>query len=192
MNNNISWVNIELLNTNPNNPRFITANQMEKLKKSIQEFPEMLELRPLVVDETRTVLGGNMRLEALKELGYTEVPVINVNNLTEEQKKEFVIKDNLSYGEWDWDNLVLDWNLETLEDWGLGEFNTEDELTNNNTYEGLDASSKLDKFLNAEIKRMFLVFDSETFNRVITWFEEKQEEFGVEDNSQVILKLMEQ
>ena len=192
MNNNISWVNIELLNTNPNNPRFITANQMEKLKKSIQEFPEMLELRPLVVDETRTVLGGNMRLEALKELGYTEVPVINVNNLTEEQKKEFVIKDNLSYGEWDWDTLVLDWNLETLEDWGLGEFNTEDELTNHNTYEGLDASSKLDKFLNAEIKRMFLVFDNETFNKVISWFEEKQEEFGVEDNSQVILKLMEQ
>jgi len=175
---------------NENNPRTITAFQLQKLKKSLLEFPQMLELRPLVIDEENVVIGGNMRLKALQELGITKVPTKKVVNLTPEQKKEFVIKDNLSYGEWDWDNLVVEWELETLTDWGL-ELNTEDELTNNNTYEGLDASSKLNKFLNAEIKRMFLVFDSETFTKVVEWFDKKQEDFGVEDNNQVILKLME-
>lgn len=175
---------------NPNNPRTITPTQLEKLKNSILEFPEMLETRPIIIDENNIVLGGNMRLQALKELGITEVPVKRVTGFTEEKKKEFVIKDNLSYGDWDWETLVVDWEMETLYDWGL-EFNTEDNLTNNNTYEGLDASSKLDKFMNAEIKRMFLVFDSETFSKVVEWFDKKQEEFGVEDNNQVILKLME-
>lgn len=117
--NNIVWVNIDLINLNPENPRNITDVQFQKLKKSIKDFPQMLEMRPLIVDENRTVLGGNMRLQALKDLGYTEVPVMNVNNLTEEQKKEFVIKDNLSYGEWDWDILENNWDVSTLNEWGL-------------------------------------------------------------------------
>jgi hypothetical protein len=183
-------VAIENVKPNEHNPRTITQGQLEKLMQSILEFPKMLELRPLVVDNDLVVLGGNMRLLALKKLGYTHVPIIKVGDLTEQQKKEFVIKDNVSYGEWNWDTLVTEWEIDTLQDWGLT-FNTEDNLTNNNQYEGLDASSKLDKFLNAEIKRLFLVFDNETFNRVIAWFEEKQEEYGVEDNNQVILKLME-
>jgi hypothetical protein len=188
--NNLKWVGVNDITPNPNNPRTISITQMEKLKRSIQEFPQMLELRPLVIDENNIVLGGNMRLEAMKELGYETIPVVSVTELTEQQKKEFVIKDNIAYGEWDWEQLHLDWEIHTLDDWGVG-FNTEDTLTNHNQYEGLDASSKLDKFMNAEIKRLFLVFDSDTFNRVVSWFEEKQEEFGVEDNNQVILKLME-
>lgn len=188
---NLTWVNIEGILPNPENPRTITISQMEKLEKSIQEFPQMLELRPLIIDENNMVLGGNMRLQALSNLGYKQVPVVRVSELTEQQKKEFVIKDNIGYGEWNWEQLHLDWELEVLDDWGLSPFNSEDNLTNHNQYEGLDAASKLDKFMNAEIKRLFLVFDSETFTKVVEWFEEKQTEFNVEDNSQVILKLME-
>jgi arsenate reductase-like glutaredoxin family protein len=187
----IIWVNVETIIPNPNNPRTISVSQMEKLEKSIEQFPKMLELRPIVIDENNMVLGGNMRLQALVNLGYKEVPVVKVSELTEAQKKEFVIKDNVGYGDWNWEQLHLDWELEVLDDWGLSPFNSEDTLTNHNQYEGLDAASKLDKFMNAEIKRLFLVFDSETFTRVVNWFEEKQTEFNVEDNSQVILKLME-
>lgn len=191
MNTETLTLQLESLHLNPNNPRTISREQMEKLKKSITDFPEMLNLRPILVDETNTILGGNMRYQALRQMGVTETLVQRVTGLNEEQKKEFIIKDNLSYGEWDWSELTLSWNTELLLDWGLTDFNVEDTLTNNQEYLGLDAASKLEKFMNAEIKRMFLVFDSETFNRVVAWFDEKQEEYGVEDNSQVILKLME-
>jgi site-specific DNA-methyltransferase (adenine-specific) len=122
-------MDINLIKLNDHNPRDITPEQFEKLKKSIQEFPQMLETRPLVIDENNVVIGGNMRLRVLQELGYTEVPVKQVTNWTEEQKKEFVIKDNLSYGVWDWEALANEWDVEQLEDWGLEvlEFDGEDE-----------------------------------------------------------------
>lgn len=104
---------------NPSNPRVIKDEKYRKLVKSIQDFPEMLELRPIVIDETNTVLGGNMRLKALQELGYKEVPVVRAKDLTDEQKKEFIIKDNIGYGEWDWDTLANDWDVAKLDEWGL-------------------------------------------------------------------------
>ena len=104
---------------NPNNPRVIKDDKFAKLKKSIQDFPQMLELRPLVIDENNTVLGGNMRLRALQDLEIKEVPVVYAKDLTEEQKKEFTIKDNLSYGEWDWSILANEWDNVKLEEWGL-------------------------------------------------------------------------
>jgi DNA modification methylase len=111
---------------NPQNPRVIRDEKFKKLVKSIKEFPEMLEIRPIVVDENGVVLGGNMRLKAAKEAGLTEVPVLYADNLTEEQKKEFVIKDNASFGEWNWNLLEEDWNLDLLTDWGLDVFKTPD------------------------------------------------------------------
>ncbi len=104
---------------NEHNPRDITEENYTKLKKSIQEFPEMLETRPLVIDEKNVVIGGNMRLRALKELGYTEIPVHQVTGWTEEQKKEFVIKDNVSFGSWDWEVLANNWDVPELRDWGV-------------------------------------------------------------------------
>ena len=104
---------------NPNNPRKITQDQLDKLKKSITDFPEMLDLRPIIVDENNIVLGGNMRLQALIQLGYKEVNYIKVTDLTDEQKEQFVIKDNLSFGEWDWEQLTTDWDSNLLEDWGM-------------------------------------------------------------------------
>jgi DNA modification methylase len=104
---------------NPTNPRIIKDDKFKKLTKSIQEFPEMLELRPIVVDSNMVVLGGNMRLKACVAAGLKEVPIIVADNLTEQQQAEFIIKDNVGFGEWDWDLLANQWDVEALEDWGL-------------------------------------------------------------------------
>jgi len=110
---------IEDIKPNPVNPRVIADGKFEKLVKSIQEFPRMLEIRPIVVNDDMVVLGGNMRLKACKEAGLKEVPVIAVSDLTEEEQKQFIIKDNVGFGEWDWELLHKDWDAEELEDWGL-------------------------------------------------------------------------
>ena len=106
------------LKTNPNNPRTIRKDQLQKLVKSLREFPEMLEARPIVVDPDYVVLGGNMRLKAAQEAGLAEVPVY-VATWEEAKAKEFVIKDNLAFGEWDWDMLANEWDATELEQWGL-------------------------------------------------------------------------
>jgi DNA modification methylase len=112
-------MNIKDIKLNSHNPRDITPEQFAKLKKSLQEFPQMLDTRPLVIDENNVVLGGNMRLRVLQDLGFEDVPVKQVTGWTEEQKKEFIVKDNLSYGMWDWEMLANEWDAEQLEDWGL-------------------------------------------------------------------------
>ena len=112
-------VDITTIRFNESNPRTITDTQLQKLKKSLKDFPEMLTARPLVVDENNIVIGGNMRLKALLELGYKEIPVKKIDNFTEQQKKEFIIKDNVGYGEWDWEILNNEWDLTELSDWGL-------------------------------------------------------------------------
>lgn len=104
---------------NPNNPRIIKDDKFKKLVKSIQEFPEMLDIRPIVVNSDMVILGGNMRFKACKEAGLKEIPIIIADNLTEEQQREFLIKDNTSGGEWDFEMLANDWDVEQLEDWGL-------------------------------------------------------------------------
>ena len=110
---------INEIKPNPNNPRIIKDIKFKQLVKSIQDFPQMLELRPIVIDENNMVLGGNMRLKACIEAGLTDVPVIHANNLSEEKKKEFIVKDNVGYGEWDWDDLANNWDAQELTDWGL-------------------------------------------------------------------------
>tara|TARA_R100000664_G_scaffold33743_1_gene51809 strand:- start:917 stop:1447 length:531 start_codon:yes stop_codon:yes gene_type:complete len=112
-------IKISKLKPNPNNPRTISKEKFDKLVTSIKEFPKMLELRPLIVDENFVVLGGNMRLKALEQLGIKEVPYIQESELTDEQKKQFIIKDNLSFGNWDWDILGNEWDNVALNDWGM-------------------------------------------------------------------------
>lgn len=188
-------VKINEVKPNPKNPRLIKDDKFKKLVKSIQGFPDMLNKRPLIVftdvDGKYVVLGGNMRLKALKELNYKEVPIILADEWTEEQKAEFLIKDNVGFGEWDWDSLANEWGAENLDNWGLNVPLFNDDMTNNEDYEGLDQLSKLDKFLNAELKRMFLVYDNETFENVVNWFNNQQDKHELENHSQVILKLME-
>ena len=116
---NIEWVKTKDIHANENNPRILKDDKFKKLVKSIKDFPEMLEIRPIVVNNEMMVLGGNMRLRAIQEIGLKEVPIIKAENLTEEQQREFLIKDNVGFGEWDWDALANDWDADELNDWGL-------------------------------------------------------------------------
>jgi hypothetical protein len=121
-------VKISKVKGNPENPRIIKNDKFKKLVKSIQEFPEMLKLRPIVVDEDFMVLGGNMRLKASKDAGLKEVWIEVAEGLTEEQKKEFIVKDNVGFGEWEWDILANEWDSVQLAEWGLDVWQNEDDI----------------------------------------------------------------
>jgi len=116
---NIEKVKLSQVKSNPNNPRLIKDDKFKKLVNSIKEFPEMLKIRPIVVNEDMIVLGGNMRLKACKEAGLKEVFIINAAELTDEQQREFIIKDNSGFGEWDWDMIANEWDTDQLEEWGI-------------------------------------------------------------------------
>jgi hypothetical protein len=110
------------IKNNPNNPRIIKDEKFKKLCESIKALPKMMELRPIVVDDNFVVQGGNMRLKALNELGYKEIPdewVKQAKDFNEEELKEFIIKDNVGFGEWDWSDLANSWDSDKLEEWGL-------------------------------------------------------------------------
>ncbi len=143
----VNKVNINEVKTNPKNPRLIKDDKFRKLVKSIEEFPQMLELRPIVVDENNIVLGGNMRLKACKEAGLKEVFIVKAENLTELQKDEFIVKDNVGFGEWDWDMLANEWDADKLDEWGLDvpifKDSMDDELK--------DLSSTIDSLYRIEI-----------------------------------------
>jgi hypothetical protein len=112
-------VKLSEVKVNPNNPRLIKDDNFKKLVQSIKDFPEMLDIRPIVVNQDMIILGGNMRFKACKEAGLKEVPIIVADNLTEEQQREFLIKDNTSGGEWDFEMLANEWDVEQLSEWGL-------------------------------------------------------------------------
>jgi len=112
-------VSISKVKPNQDNPRIIKDYKFKKLVQSIKDFPQMLELRPIVVNEDNIVLGGNMRLKACQEAGLKEVHIIQAKDLTPEQQREFIIKDNVGFGEWDWDILANEWDTNALEEWGM-------------------------------------------------------------------------
>jgi DNA modification methylase len=116
---NVTNAKLSDIKRNPNNPRLIKDDKFAKLVKSIREFPEMLRIRPIVVNSDMVVLGGNMRLRACAEAGLKEVPIIMADELTEEQQREFIIKDNVGFGEWEWEMIASDWDVQELEEWGL-------------------------------------------------------------------------
>ena len=116
---NIEWVKTKDIIPNENNPRILKDDKFKKLVQSIKDFPEMLEIRPIVVNNEMMILGGNMRWKAIQEIGIKEVPIIKAENLTEQQQREFLIKDNVGFGSWDWDALANDFDADDLEDWGL-------------------------------------------------------------------------
>jgi len=111
-------VKISSVKPNPNNPRIIKDDKFEKLVASLKNFPEMAAVRPIVVNTDMIVLGGNMRLKAMREAGWKEVP-IEVVDWTEEKQREFIIKDNVGFGEWDWEGLANEWDAEQVAEWGL-------------------------------------------------------------------------
>lgn len=174
---------------NPNNPRTIKGNQLEKLKKSITEFPEMLELRPLVIDEDNVVIGGNMRLRALTELGIQEVPVTKVVGLTDDQKKEFVIKDNLNYGDWNWDNISADWDMDDIGEWGLDipEWVFDEDVEPEIDADELDEA--LEKYINGKIKQIVCYFDKAEYESMVRKLEYIMEQEKLENHTKVLIYL---
>lgn len=160
-------VALATIKPNPNNPRTIKGGKLAKLKKSISEFPEMMQMRPIIVDEDYVIIGGNMRLKALEKLGYKEIDpswVKMIEGLSEEQKKEFVVKDNLNYGEWDWDILLDSWENKTVEDWGL-------DIPDNK----LNAVQIDEKYDNSNCEYPLVPVFDEKYNAVIIICESKTE-----------------
>ena len=106
------------IKANPNNPRTIKDDKFFKLVQSLKDLPEMAKVRPVVVNQDMVVLGGNMRLKAMKEAGWKEAPV-EIVDWDEDKQRQFIIKDNVGFGEWDWEMLANEWDAEQLDDWGL-------------------------------------------------------------------------
>lgn len=147
---------------NPKNPRIIKDDRFENLKKSIQEFPQMLELRPIVINKEGMILGGNMRYKACLDLGMEEVPVTIAKGLTEAQQQEFVIKDNLSGGNWDWDKLANEWSSHELTEWGM-DIPDFGEVANYDALEGEDIEARLNE-MQMDVRRAIQIeFDSTDF-----------------------------
>tara|TARA_R110000824_G_scaffold161450_2_gene336656 strand:- start:2452 stop:2991 length:540 start_codon:yes stop_codon:yes gene_type:complete len=174
----VQKIKIGKLTSNTNNPRLIKDDKFKKLVKSIQEFPEMLRIRPIVVDENNVVLGGNMRLRACKEAQLKEVWVEKIENFTEEQKKEFIVKDNVGFGEWEWDILANEWDEVQLKDWGMDVWQPAEDINLNDFFEEnvneeenisnlkiiLEYSEKdykiiIDKLKNLEGSKESIIFD---------------------------------
>lgn len=188
----IETIQISKIKLNPNNPRLIKDDKFTKLVQSIKDFPEMLNIRPIVVNEDMIILGGNMRFKACKEAGLKEVPIIIASDLSAEKQREFLIKDNVSGGEWDW-TLLQKWDVEELEDWGVDmpKFETNEEISNIKDNEHLSQPEHLERWLESSIKQMKLSFEDETFEKVVRWFEKLQQKHNLNTNSDVIIKLME-
>lgn len=155
-------LNIKEVRENPENPRFIIDSKFKKLVESIKSFPEMLEKRPIVVDENMVVLGGNMRLKACKAAGIFEVWVDIAKDWTEEQKKEFIVKDNIGFGQWDWDILANEWNTEELQSWGL-DLPTFDKEVDYSLLDDFDISDELEDLTNGVKKAIQIPFNLEHY-----------------------------
>ena len=153
---------------NPSNPRIIKDYKFKKLVKSIEDFPQMLELRPIVVDSNMVVLGGNMRLKACIAAGLKEVPIIVADQLTDIQKNEFIIKDNIGFGEWDWDQLANQWDVDLLSEWGMDVPYTEDEIEEMGNPVNDNSEKPFALELDAESNYLVLKFNTD-----IDWIQAK-------------------
>jgi hypothetical protein len=153
---------ISAIKPNPNNPRVIKDDKFDKLVASIKEFPKMLEIRPIVVNDDMIVLGGNMRLKACKAAGLKEVHVIKASELTEDEQRQFIIKDNVSGGEWDWDMLANEWDVEQLEEWGLDVWQQAPEI-DYSILDEEDVEEQLESMTNGVKKAIQIEFEAEHY-----------------------------
>lgn len=160
----IEKVKVSAIKPNPKNPRIIKDDKFKKLVKSIESFPEMLELRPIVVSDEMTVLGGNMRLRALQSLGIAETFIVRASSLTPEQQREFIVKDNVGFGEWDWGMIANEWDDLPLEEWGM------------DTTTLLSENIDLDKFFKEDTtekeskNKILLEYTGDDYNKVLEAF----------------------
>lgn len=187
----IEKVKISQVKNNPNNPRVIKNDDFKKLVKSIKEAPWMLQLRSIIVNDDNVVLGGNQRLRACKEAGLKEIYIIRASSLTEEQQREFTIKDNSSYGEWDWDMLANEFETDELSDWGLRLpkiyfDDDEDPVIDQDNF-----AKTMDTYINAKVKQITLFFNSDDYEKAIDNLEIIRQKENLTDNTQVFNFLIE-
>ncbi len=161
-------IKIQKLKENPDNPRIISRDKFRKLVNSLKEFPQMLKLRPIVVDEDNIILGGNMRYKAALELGLSEVWVIQADDLTKDQKAEFIIKDNAGFGKWDWETLANDWSMEVLTDWGVDVVIDQDDIAEMNNPNNMNTENVFATELDMQSNYIVL-----KFNNDIDWIQAK-------------------
>jgi hypothetical protein len=190
------YLKISKILPNPENPRVIKDHKYIALLKSIQEFPKMLEIRPIVVNSDMVVLGGNMRLRACQEAGLKEIPVIVAKDLTENEQREFTIKDNVSFGEWDWDKLANEWDDTDLNDWGLDVWNDKKELNKGLEFivDGEeDGSITLNDVQNqdAHVKMIQLFMSLVQYNKFMEMIDKLSEHYGTDNVTDTIVKCVE-
>ena len=184
-------VKISKVKQNENNPRFIKDHKFKKLVQSVKDFPEMLKLRPIVVNKDMVVLGGNMRLKACKEAGLKEVYILKADELTEQQQREFIVKDNVGFGEWDWDILANEWDNQQLKEWGMDIWQPEEDISNNKDYTINSLDEKLNRFLDAKIKNITIPFENEEFDGIVERLEQLLLKYNCEDYRALIYKILE-
>jgi hypothetical protein len=184
---------MELLKTsvvkpNRQNPRIIRDNKFKKLVASIKEFPEMLKLRPIVVNKDMIILGGNMRYKACVEAGLKEVWVLRANDLTEEQEKEFVVKDNVGFGEWDWDILANEFDNKELKEWGVDVWQPEEEI-DYSVLDEVDLDDEIENLYDQTKKSVILEYPTEQYEKDIRPYIDKLKTIGV-DMSELFLNAL--
>lgn len=184
---NIQVLKIGEIKPNPKNPRVIKNDKFRKLVQSIKEFPKMLEIRPIVINKQNIILGGNMRFRASQEAGLTEIPTITVN-LTEEEENEFIVKDNSSFGEWDWDMLSNFFELDELGDWGLDipVYLTDDDVEPQ--YDKTPMQDKLQTFLESGINFIRLHYASDDYEKIMEKLDKVVEKEEVDSYSDLFQK----
>jgi hypothetical protein len=170
---------ISAVKPNTDNPRVIRDNKFQKLVSSIKEFPEMLKLRPIVVNKDMVILGGNMRFKAAIEAGLKEVWVLKATELTKEQEKEFIVKDNVGFGEWDWDILANTWDTKQLKDWGLDVWQPE-EAIDYSVLDEIDLDDEIESLYDQTKKSVILEFPTEEYEKDIRPFIDKLKTIGVD------------
>jgi hypothetical protein len=185
---------------NPNNPRLIKDDKFTKLVQSIKDLPQMLDIRPIVVNSDMVVLGGNMRLKACKEAGLKQVPIIIADNLTEDQQREFLIKDNLSVGEWDWDNLSSEWQINDLASWGMDIWRIIDDseggdaeeitdnMSNNERYKNTDELAM--DYLNSNMKKFEVFIEKKDYDQILFNLNKIKHDKAFKNNSEAICWLI--
>lgn len=177
-------VKLSSIQKNPSNPRFIKDDRFKKLVKSLEEFPEMMKLRPIIINKNAVILGGNQRYEALKQIGYKEIPetwVQKAEDLTEAQQREFIIKDNVGFGQHDWDKLANEWNTEDLVDWGLDVPNFENDV-DYSVLDDDDVSSEIDGMKDGVKRAIQIEFESEHYDEayeLVKFFRNKGGDVGL-------------
>ena len=181
-------VKISKVKPNETNPRLIKDSKFNKLVNSIKEFPEMLKLRPIVVNKDMVVLGGNMRLKACKEAGLKDVWILKADNLTEEQQKEFIVKDNVGFGEWDWDILANQWDNVQLKDWGMDVWQPEEEI-DYSVLDEVDLDDEIKSLYDQTKKSVILEYPTEQYEKDIRPYIDRLKTIGV-DMSELFLNAL--